>query len=72
MRTLNEVCASEEGYALQVDLEALTRQEAEEEADQLIVIPRETLEDLITMLEGRLLRDGETIAGNIESIKEYM
>lgn len=59
-------------YAMQVDLESSTRDLAEQEAEALVVIPHETLNNLLTLLEGRALKDNETIASTIEEVKEYM
>lgn len=64
--------ASKEEYVMQVDLDSHTRELAEEEAENLVVIPHETLSSLITLLEGRMLKEGETIAGIIDEVKEYM
>jgi len=62
----------EKEYVMQVDLESRTRKLAKQEAKALVVIPHEALNNLITLLEGRMLRDGETIASTIEEVKEYM
>lgn len=63
---------SQKEYVMQVDLESNTRGLAEQEAEALVVIPHETLNNLITLLEGRMLNDGESIASTIKEVKEYM
>lgn len=54
------------------ELEATTAEEAELEAKNTVVIPRDTLENLISLLDGNPLPEGASIKSTIGAVREYI
>ena len=59
-------------YFGEFELEATTAEEAELEVENTVVIPRDTIQNLLNLLDGQQLPEGATIASTIEAVKEYV
>lgn len=57
---------------IELELEADTQEGAEQEAMELVILPRSKLERLLAVIDGDMLRGNETISSVIESVRSEL
>lgn len=59
-------------YVMEVELSAETEEDANREADDLLVIPRQAVADLLTLIDGAMPDGHDSYAGPIEAFREWV